>query len=145
MIGRIARLVGVWLATSRRARPASARRPLRGPSGDEAPAVRPFRCSGAARERVGDPGQAAEAAQPLGQGATKDTPDAPTDDDSVADAARRIGVDRMSQGALIAFLAEHRRTDPSGAEAAMRALSGAAGRAGWTDAAACNGVRWTVP
>jgi hypothetical protein len=89
MIGRIARLVRVWRATSRRT--------LRGSSGDEA-------------------------AQPMDPAATKDTPDAPADDDTVADAARRIGVDRMSAGALIAFVAEHRRTDPRGAEAAMRVL-----------------------
>ena len=80
----------------------------------------------------------------MGPGATKETSDVPSDDDPAADAARRIGVDRMSEGALIAFLAEHRRTDPCGAEAAMRALErrGGPGRrdADGGGTARCNGT-----
>ena len=80
----------------------------------------------------------------MGAGETQDTPDGPADDEHVADAARRIGVDRMSRGALIAFVAEHRRTDPSGAEAAMRALERRGGPdrrdAGGGGTARCDGT-----
>jgi hypothetical protein len=76
----------------------------------------------ARHDRDGEPGDGGEETLPDIDRATAETQEAPMDEPAVADAARRIGVDRMSRGALIAFVADHRRTDPAGAEAAMRAL-----------------------
>ena len=76
----------------------------------------------ARHDRDGAPGDAGDDAGPEAARATAERGEAPIDDTAVADAARRIGVDRMSRGALIAFVSEHRSTDPAGAEAAMRAL-----------------------
>ena len=76
----------------------------------------------ARHDRDGRPDNGGEETLPDTDRATAETQEAPMDEAAVDDAARRIGVDRMSRGALIAFVAEHRSTDPSGVEAAMRAL-----------------------